>query len=149
MNSSDENLIILFFDVIKQSRHYASHYGDKNSNFFLGQYRCIHTLYTYGEMTQRALSDRLNIRATSLSELLAKLENKGYIKRISSEMDKRTFLVTLTDAGCKLAEKHNQERKELYAEILRPLSETEKDQFEIILGKIKEHYSELEANINE
>lgn len=149
MNLNDEKLILVFFDVMKQSRQFALQHSDKNSSYFLGQYRCMHILYTQGEMTQRELADQLHVRSTSLSELLLKLENKGYIKRIALKLDKRTFLVTLTDAGYRQAQVHNQERNKLYAEILCPLSEVEKEQFGNILDKIKEHYSELETNLNE
>jgi DNA-binding MarR family transcriptional regulator len=149
MDLSDEKLILLFFDITKQSSQFALQHSDNNSNYFLGQYRCMQILYVNGAMTQKELAEQLRIRATSLSELLMKLKKKGLIKRTVTEKDKRTFLVTLTDAGRSKAQEQNQGRNKLYAEILYPLSELEKEQFRLILNKIKEHYVELEAHQSE
>ena len=149
MNSENEALILLFFDVMKHSRQFAAQHSDNNSSYFVGQYRCMQILYSNGEMTQRMLADALRIRSTSLSELLAKLIKKGHVKRIQDADDSRTYRVSLTDIGYREAEEQQQRRGGLYSEILSPLSKDERAQFEHILQKIKEHYTELENQQNE
>lgn len=149
MNLKNEELIMLFFDVMKRSSQFAAQHSDNNSNYFIGQYRCMQILYTQGEMTQRALADALHIRSTSLSEVILKLEKKGYVKRLVEENDKRTYRVLLTDDGQKQAEEQQLKRGELYLELLSPLSEEERLQFGHILKKIKDHYIEQEVKQDE
>lgn len=50
-------------------------------------------------MEQRELLDTLDVRSSSLSEVLAKLEQNGLILRERDPRDKRGFVVSLTDAG--------------------------------------------------
>jgi DNA-binding MarR family transcriptional regulator len=50
-------------------------------------------------ISQKELGYLLDMRNQSLGELLVKLEKKGYIVRIASEEDKRTYTITLTELG--------------------------------------------------
>ena len=51
------------------------------------------------EISQKELSDLLDMRPQSLGELLGKLERNGYITRTPSERDQRVLIIRLTDAG--------------------------------------------------
>ena len=64
-----------------------------------GQGRVLALLAVKPETTQRELSFLLDMRQQSLSELLAKLEDKGYVTREKSAQDGRVTVVRLTDAG--------------------------------------------------
>lgn len=64
-----------------------------------GQGRVLALLRENPQVTQRELQDQLDMRQQSLSELLAKLEEKGYVERGRSEQDGRVTTVTLTEAG--------------------------------------------------
>ena len=64
-----------------------------------GQGRVLALLAAKPETTQRELSYLLDMRQQSLSELLAKLEDKGYVTREKSAQDGRVTVVRLTDAG--------------------------------------------------
>lgn len=64
-----------------------------------GQGRVLALLAAKPETTQRELSYVLDMRQQSLSELLAKLERKGYVTRERSKEDGRVTVVKLTEAG--------------------------------------------------
>lgn len=51
-----------------------------------------------GAMSQRELQDLLRIQPASMSELIRKLERKGYLTRERGE-DRRSNLLRVTDAG--------------------------------------------------
>ena len=55
-------------------------------------------------MNVRELGSRLFLDSGTLTPLLKKLENKGYIKRSRSKEDERNLIVTLTDKGWELRE---------------------------------------------
>lgn len=143
MGFRDEEIVRLFFDVMKMSRYFAKTHNGSTSPF-VGQYRCIYTLNETGTITQKELGEILQIRSTSLSELLLKLEKKGFVKRIPSTQDKRTLLVSLTQEGHEEALKYQKLRVNAYCDMVSPLSEEEKNQFYSILSKIKNHYMEME-----
>ncbi|WP_052356737.1 MarR family winged helix-turn-helix transcriptional regulator [[Clostridium] dakarense] len=102
-----------------------------------------------GSISQKKLSTLLDIRSTSLSELLFKLEKKGFVERTRSAEDKRTFLISLTKEGLDEVKKHRKSRIKSHTEIVTPLSDDEKQQFTYILSKIKDYYTELGDDENE
>lgn len=63
------------------------------------QGRILRILYLHGAMTQRAMQDKLSIQSGSMSEIAAKLEKKGLIRREKGQTDKRQIYLALTDAG--------------------------------------------------
>lgn len=50
-------------------------------------------------MTQKELTWRLEIASSSCGELIAKLEQGGYLEKRTSPTDRRTFNVFLTESG--------------------------------------------------
>ncbi len=68
--------------------------GRRNS-----QNRVLDILSRYDIISQQQLQEILGIKPGSLSELLQKLENKGYIEKIKSEEDKRKVYIRITEAG--------------------------------------------------
>lgn len=148
MEDKNEQIILSFFEVIKLSQRFAMQKSKKNSNLMIGQYRCLQLLFIKDGRTQKELAEILNIRATSLSETIARLESQEMIRRERSKDDKRTFLVYLTDKGRECAKQNLKDREELYSYILHPLSEEEKEQFGSILNKIKKYYIEQEKEEN-
>lgn len=68
-----------------------------------GQGRLLALLAVKPETTQRELSFLLDMRQQSLSELLAKLEEKGFVTREKSPEDGRVTVVKLTEAGAAAA----------------------------------------------
>ncbi len=68
-----------------------------------GQGRILHTLAREGSLSQRQLQQLFAMRSASVSELLLKLERKGLITRQRSDQDRRSFVVSLTEAGAAAA----------------------------------------------
>lgn len=50
-------------------------------------------------ITQKELAEILGVQSASVSEVLRKLERKGFVKREKAEQDRRSVRVTLTEAG--------------------------------------------------
>jgi DNA-binding MarR family transcriptional regulator len=75
---------------------------------YQGQGRILALLKLKPEISQKELSTILDIRSQSLGELLAKLENQGYITRTPSTEDRRVMNISLTEAGKAAAESGSQ-----------------------------------------
>ena len=99
-----------------------------------GQGRVLALLAVKPETTQRELSYVLDMRQQSLSELLAKLEEKGFVTREKSAEDGRVTVVKLTEAGAAAAPSANDMGNQVDA--LDCLDDEERAQFEELIGKV-------------
>lgn len=140
---NDEIIFETFYQVTRQLERYSKSHR-KNVNSFSGQYRCLFLLDSSGSISQRRMSMILEMRATSLSELLSKLEKKDFIQRVPSTKDKRTYVVSLTDKGRQEVARVRKERLAAHNELIIPLSDSEKEAFYQSLIKIKNYYVRME-----
>ena len=99
----------------QQNHRYHGPMGDPHR----GQGRVLALLKLKPEMSQKELSNILDIRSQSLGELLAKLERSGYITRTPSETDRRVMDIRLTEAGMQASEQREQQldTAELFASL--------------------------------
>ena len=80
-----------------------------------GQNRVLSILLEKGTLSQRELMELASIRSASLSELVAKLEMNGYVRRFPNPRDHRSMSVCLTEAGTLAARALLEDRTDLYA----------------------------------
>lgn len=83
-------------------------------------------------MNQKELQEILQIQPGSMSELLAKLEEKELILRRKDDEDKRRSILTLTEAGKTAAMEQQGEEKPLFG----ALDESEQEELKRLLGKL-------------
>ncbi|CDM67560.1 putative transcription regulator [Clostridium bornimense] len=144
MTLKDEEIVELFFDVTRLNRHFSqTRYG--NMNPFRGQYYCLSVLDYVDIINQKDLAKLLHIRPTSLSELLSKLEQKGFVNRVTSDTDKRISLVSLTNDGKHKAEEVRKKRAIAHKDMLSYLTSEEKEVFYSALQKIQKFYISMEG----
>jgi len=65
----------------------------------MGQKKIVNILATVGEMSQYDLQNMLEIKPGSMSEVLTKMEKKGYITRSKDPNDKRMVILRITQSG--------------------------------------------------
>ena len=100
------------------------------------QGKILRILKHHGELSQKILTHCLQVRAASLSELLTKLENKGFIVRTVNTQDKRIFNIALTHEGHKEAEMLEKQNDEKLEKIFSDITETERTQLSAIMFKL-------------
>jgi len=101
------------------------------------QRRVLSFLRERGPMTQRDILEEMDIRASSLSELLGKLEGRGFVTKEKSEADKRNYNVSITDDGIR-ALTEMQSRYDLsMSDLLSGLDEAEKARLAALLEKLR------------
>jgi DNA-binding MarR family transcriptional regulator len=66
------------------------------------QYITMMVIWEEKEITVKALGDKLFLDSGTLTPVLKKLEQKGYVKRSRSKDDERNLIITLTDEGLEL-----------------------------------------------
>ena len=63
------------------------------------QYITMMVLWEHGQITSKALGDKLFLDSGTLTPLLKKLEEKGLVDRARDPQDERNLVVTLTPRG--------------------------------------------------
>lgn len=84
--------------IVKDLMHCARFLRSNNDGKW-SQRRVLIFLKKHGPVTQRILLEEMGVRASSLSELLSKLECKGWIIKEKSDADKRNYNVSVTPEG--------------------------------------------------
>ncbi len=118
----------LFVQLRSGSRHILRQYRDSGS-----RHRILGVLLEHEKVSQRALQELIGVKPGSLSELLAKLEKKGLIRRKKNDTDKRNRDVTLTEAGRAVAQLRAAQSPQA---LFSALSEDEKAQLSGLLDKL-------------
>ena len=73
--------------------HHCHHHMHRGQH---AQGKVISILLEHGPISQSQLLEILDIRSSSLSELISKLERNGLISRERNEADRRSFIVSAT-----------------------------------------------------
>lgn len=117
---------------LRQCGHYLFYSGKEQSR----QKKVLALLAEHTDgITQRELTEILGIHRASVSELLGKLEKKGFIVRTADEKDRRQVQVALTEKGKN--ELPDGSSKEHGPSILfEVLTDEEKTSLYSILGKL-------------
>ncbi len=85
---------------------------------------------------QKELVEELHINPSSVSELIVKLEDDGYVKRIVDPDDKRSTLISRTELGAARAAELSDERAAMFAGVFSNLTDVEKEQLLALLEKL-------------
>ena len=101
-----------------------------------GRVRLMNMLKENGELSQKEIAEKLDIRPQSLSELLVKMESDGLISRRQDKDDKRVIVVALTEKGEEQLVVLRQANREHAEKLFSPLTEEEKDALIAILKKL-------------
>lgn len=96
----------LCFPLYAASKEIVGKYHDILSKLDLTytQYIVMMVLWNVDSITVKELGKRVYLDSGTLTPLLKKLENKGYIQRIRDTKDERNVIISLTPSGDKLKE---------------------------------------------
>lgn len=140
MTYDSQELLNLFGRLFQQRTFVAAaiksnQVGDHQQNQ-RGQFRVLHLLAKQDNITNSDIVEALDIRPSSVSVLVSKLEHSGLIKRHNSSTDKRVSLITLTDKGRSFIESSRKFKDELSASMFESLTADEQQQLFKLLNKL-------------
>ena len=120
----------------------CTHLAQHRKGHMHGRGHILITLLKQGELTQRELMDDADVRSSSISELMGKMEADGLISREKDENDKRNLRISLTEKGRAEAQAQLESRKQSSRDLFQTLNEEEKAQLENILGKLLDSWKQ-------
>lgn len=95
-------------------------------------------------VSSRDLCEYLDVRPSSLSEILTRAENDGWITRTASEEDRRIQRVNLSDKGKSFIAAMREAEKKDAARKTSCLTDEEKAQFCALCNRLSEHMESLD-----
>ncbi|MDR7242787.1 MarR family winged helix-turn-helix transcriptional regulator [Priestia megaterium] len=96
----------------------------------------ISVLDTQKGITQKELAEVIDKKQTTIVEMIYAMEEKGLIKRIFSEQDRRSHYLFLTEKGEEIKKTLSPLVKDAHLFVTRQLSDEEIDQLKTLLNKV-------------
>jgi len=134
-NNLTDDLIALIFNIGQSLREKAHADKEAGDCSFLHMY-ALHYIKDKDGATMRDVSDLLHITPPSATSLMNTLVNKGFIKRMSDENDRRSVKLQITPGGIELLKKSFKKKSAIIEQNINKLSEVEKKSFIDILNKL-------------
>lgn len=122
---------------LRECGHYLFH----RQGAYVGQERVLKELSENGgTMSQRELTERLQLQRASVSEILGKLELRALIEREQSMRDRRSQDISLTSEGKRAAEGIAGRQEAEYNGLFDEITEEEQKTLYELLGKLLEKW---------
>ncbi len=119
--------------------HAAGDAGDLNKQ----ESNAIYTLGQSGAAIMRELAENLRLHVSTVTGLIDKLIEKGYVHRERSDEDRRIVRVSLTDLGRRAYEQELVKRADLSRAILDALDPEERQTLVRLFGKVADHLARI------
>ena len=94
---------------------------------------------TDNDLTASVIADILAIRPASVTQIIKKLENDGYIQRVKDTNDARVVRVKITSEGQKHLQLLDNKQIDFQAELFEIFDDDEREQFGESLRKLNQH----------
>ncbi|WP_125580172.1 MarR family winged helix-turn-helix transcriptional regulator [Levilactobacillus cerevisiae] len=112
-----------------------------------GQMRLLHLLHqAKNGLTNADIAEMLDIRPSSVSATISKLEDAGLAERVPSETDKRAVIVKLTAQGQQMFDQYDERVDDWSEKLFGGLTEGEQEQLGDLLTKVTHHVGDLNMN---
>ena len=135
ISKEDEDLA----DLFRRASRLMVRYGHKSCKAPHAQYHVLALIRERGPLTQGELLELLDVRSSSLSEILQKLEATGYIRRRRNEADRRGFILSINEDGPEDIQAVLLDGEKSPLTIFDCLDAEEQQQLRALLGKIINH----------
>lgn len=115
------------------------------SNYDLNttEFGVLEYLFHKGRQPINNLCERLLLANSSMTYVIDKLENKGYVTRITDTVDKRSTIIALTKSGEEFIESIFPHHENRINEIFNVLTKEEVESLNSLLKKIGYHSNNL------
>jgi len=132
-------------DITRISHHIIEFYNKiasweqdvaKDSGLSIAQMHTIEIVGHNVSLRMKELATKMGITTGSLTVMIDRLTEQGFLRRTPHETDRRSWLIELTEKGQVIFARHHQHHMELTEEITAGLSAEEQQMFDGLLEKI-------------
>lgn len=138
MTENRESRFGLYISIINRAAQGYFYHKLKNFNIGPGQQAYLLSLFPGESIVQDELAKRLKVDKANVTRALKGLEKSGYITRIRSSKDKRSWEIALTIPGIEARAEIEAFSKEWIEILKKPLSDEDWNALESALKRIAE-----------
>ncbi|VDG20199.1 MarR family winged helix-turn-helix transcriptional regulator [Lactiplantibacillus mudanjiangensis] len=132
-----------FMMAVMHQREIAGMDGMRNNG--RGQMRLLQLLSQSPDgLTNAEIAELLDIRPSSVSATISRLEDAELVERIPSERDKRAVIVRLSENGQKLFANHDDKVDDLTDKLFSGLTDEDKADLQRLLTKLSHSVADLD-----
>ncbi len=134
-----------FFLFIRLSHlhHRVVHAAVKDLGLYRGQPPLLHRLYERDGMTQSEISEELHVRPSTVSNMVSRMVEAGFVKRRADPLDQRVSRVYLTEKGQRIREQLLAVERELTWQALESLDAEQRQTLARLLNQVCDNLQEL------
>ncbi len=136
------NLIFKLHRIARSLHRHPAHPG-RHSH---GRGRLLSLLGEHEGITSHELAELLDVRPSSLSEMLSKLSEEGLIVRTADEDDKRVSHISLSNKGQELLSEIEADRDYNAQRLTACFNDEELEAFSALCDKLCAHLEEIDKN---
>jgi len=142
---SEDKALKLFVVLSRAYRTVAARAEKDIRNYGLNptEFAVLELLYHKGEQPIQKIGERILLASGSMTYVIDKLEQKGYITRMPNARDRRVIKACITEQGARVIEHIFPSHRRALAEILAGVSDEEKDRLIELLKKVGYHARDL------
>jgi DNA-binding MarR family transcriptional regulator len=119
--SEFDDLFLQFTEMLWEHVSYNHDSSGKTVCFSVSEHFLIEFLGKESFASMSKLSQLFHVAPTTMTSIVDRLVQRGYIKRRRAQQDRRKVLVTLSEKGKQFYSHHHQESLEVYARYLSKL----------------------------
>ncbi len=147
MFTSTSNMLFNALQRLTRQIRRASHQAIREKGgLYHRQAYLLHLIAKKNGANQRDLAEQMDIRPSSMTEMLMKLEESGFITRKQDEQDQRMMRNYLTVTGRREVEQLIAIHDDFADSLFNTLSEEEKEQMVTIIEKLCFHLGNNDNN---
>ena len=109
--------------------------------------RLLECVAENSNLSPRELCEIMDVRPSSLSEMLSRAENEGWIVRTTDEEDRRIQRISLSGKGQEVISRMREARKADYEKKTACFTEAEKELFCRLADRLSDHMESLAADL--
>lgn len=125
--------------AMQASRLVSEGLADQDSRRY--HYSLLAALAEFGPASQAELGRRCGIDRSDMVAVVTELADKGLVERNPDPADRRRNTVTITPAGARHLHTLDRLLAGIQADLLAPLSPTEREQFTALLTRLLDHHT--------
>lgn len=139
MEIIDKDSLYYVFLEIQRLHYYRSHILLDEIGMYHGQPPMLFILSKKNGQSQKELADRLNVKPSTITVMLSRMEKAGLVERRQDDEDQRVSRVYITEEGKNVCEKAKEVMKNLEEECFGNFTVEEKVILRRLLLQIRDN----------
>lgn len=139
MKASDHDSLYLLLNSTIRHYHLRTHELLEAIGLYPGQPRVLHALWKKDGLNQKEIGKELNIKPSTVTVMINRMEKAGLVKRMQDINDLRVSKVYLEQKGIDLKDDIIEVGRKVNEEIFAGFSEEEKASMEVFLKRINDN----------